>query len=83
VAGRFVLTAREGSTPPATDEVERVADLTVLDASLGSILLVEYGGARKRLEDALPGWSVAPERLIRRDDPRPRVRRAPRGTRER
>ncbi len=75
---RFILRFR-GSGPKPVEDIERIRALrgtVVLDDSSPRMLLVEAPQAElKALIDALPNWSMTPERMIPVPDPRPKLRR--------
>lgn len=74
---RFILRYRGQGAKPAADvaRVKQCAGVTVLDASMPRMLLVEGAKAKVReLAERLEGWVAAEEQTVRLPDPRPKVR---------
>ena len=74
---KFILRFRGPGPKPAADvsRVKHCAGVTVLDASMPRMLLVE--GAKSKvvqLADRLAGWVVSEQVAVRLPNPRPKVR---------
>jgi hypothetical protein len=73
---RFILRFKGQGAMPASDlaQIDAVPDIIVVDRSARMLLVEAATQAVHRLAEALPHWTVTPERTIPLPDPRPKIR---------